>query len=103
MQPTATSSDAGENGGIVVWCLADGRSGHRRQIEGLVAQLEHRRQLHVCWIDVTLLDRRQTLSDLFRRRFPAGETLPDPQLIVAAGHATHLPSLAARRARGGRS
>src|SRR5690606_9436172 len=26
-----------------------------------------------------------------------------PHLIVAAGHATHLPALAARRARGGRA
>jgi uncharacterized protein len=29
--------------------------------------------------------------------------LPDPDLLVGAGHATHLPLIAARRARGGRS
>lgn len=103
MQPTATSSAADVNGRIVVWCLADARPGHRRQIEGLVAQIEHRRQTRVCWIDVASRHHRQTLSDLVRRRFPAGDGLPDPHLIVAAGHATHLPSLAARRARGGRS
>ena len=36
-------------------------------------------------------------------RFPAGSLLPDPWLLVGAGHATHLGLLAARRARGGRA
>jgi uncharacterized protein len=102
MQPTATSSPAGITGSLVVWCLVDGRPGHRRQIEGLVAQVQRRRQTQVCWIDVVSLHRRPTLRDLALRKFPAGNGLPDPHLIVAAGHATHLPSLAARRARGGR-
>jgi hypothetical protein len=35
-------------------------------------------------------------------RFPAGEALPPPDLLIGAGHATHLPMLAARRAHGGR-
>ncbi len=37
-----------------------------------------------------------------RRRYPPAQQLPDPDLILGAGHATHLPMLAARRARGGR-
>jgi uncharacterized protein len=102
LQPTAISSRAGIKGTIVVWCLVDGRPGHRRQIEGLVAQLERRRRTLVCSIDVAPLHRRQTLSDLVHRKFPAGDGLPDPHLIVVAGHSTHLPSLTARRARGGR-
>ncbi|NTV94331.1 MAG: hypothetical protein HGA75_02825, partial [Thiobacillus sp.] len=35
-------------------------------------------------------------------RFPAGVGLPAPDLILAAGHATHRAALAARRAYGGR-
>ena len=35
--------------------------------------------------------------------FPPGAGLPDPDLIVGAGHATHAALLAARRARGGRA
>jgi mitochondrial fission protein ELM1 len=35
-------------------------------------------------------------------RFEPGAALPDPDLIVGAGHQTHLSMLAARRARGGR-
>lgn len=97
--PTADSArDA-----LVIWCLTDGRPGHRRQIEGLVAQLAGRRTVRDCWIDVSDPDRRQTLGHLVMGTFPAGAQLPDPQLIVGAGHTTHLPSLAARRARGGRS
>ncbi len=36
-------------------------------------------------------------------RFPEGAQLPNPDLILAAGHATHFALLAARRARGGRA
>jgi len=36
-------------------------------------------------------------------RFPWGRTLPAPDLLLGAGHATHWPLLAARRARGGRA
>jgi mitochondrial fission protein ELM1 len=36
-------------------------------------------------------------------RFAAGAGLPDPWLLVGAGHATQLPLLAARRARRGRA
>ena len=35
--------------------------------------------------------------------YPPGSKLPDPDLIIAAGHGTHLHLLAARRARGGKS
>lgn len=36
-------------------------------------------------------------------RFPEGQVLPQPDLILGAGHGTHLHLLAARRARGGRA
>jgi mitochondrial fission protein ELM1 len=37
-----------------------------------------------------------------RGRFQPGAGLPDPDLIIGAGHRTHVSMLAARRARGGR-
>jgi len=43
------------------------------------------------------------LSGLTARRFTAGETLPAPDLILGAGHRTHLSLLLAKTARGGRS
>jgi mitochondrial fission protein ELM1 len=36
-------------------------------------------------------------------RFPAGNGLPTPDIILAAGHATHFALLAARRAHGGKA
>jgi mitochondrial fission protein ELM1 len=41
--------------------------------------------------------------DWLRGRFPPGEHLPDPHFLIGAGRRTHLPLLAARRARGGRA
>lgn len=40
---------------------------------------------------------------LLTRKFRAGDTLPAPDLIVGAGHSTHLTMLCARHARGGRT
>jgi len=45
---------------------------------------------------------KQILNALFGR-FPQGEGLSPPHLILAAGHATHFPLLAAMRAWGGKS
>jgi hypothetical protein len=46
---------------------------------------------------------RYAWLDWLRGRYPQGGLLPDPWLLVGAGHATQLPMLAARRARGGRA
>ena len=88
---------------IVVWCFTDGRPGHRRQIEGLIGQLAMRRPVSEHWIDVTTHQTLGRLSRIIPPRIDATNVLPDPQLILAAGHATHLPALAARRTRGGKS
>lgn len=37
------------------------------------------------------------------KKFPAGAGLPDPDLIIAAGHGTHLSMLCARHARAGKA
>ena len=93
---TPTSDDA-----VIVWAITDGRAGHRSQIDGLVSQLKRRVPVDVHEIPGERLKFRRTCRDLFHSRFPAGISAPDPTLILAAGHVTHLPALAARRARGG--
>jgi len=85
----------------VVWCLADGRPGHRRQLEGLVSQLAERRLLSVHWLDVSAVSRTAQLREFVLGQFSAGEGHPDPNIIIGAGHSIHLATLAARRARGG--
>ncbi|MBX3440111.1 MAG: mitochondrial fission ELM1 family protein, partial [Planctomycetaceae bacterium] len=84
----------------VVWWLTDGKPGHENQSRGLIASLEKRRPL-----DVHLIPTCSAWAagrDFLGNRFPPGEVLPSPDLILAAGHSTHAAALAARRARGGR-
>ena len=83
----------------VVWRLSDGKPGHDNQSLGLVDALQRRTPVHSYDIPVQSGAGRHLLLG----RFPDGALLPDPWLIIGAGHATHLPMLAARRARGGRT
>ena len=84
----------------VVWAFTDGKAGHENQTRGLLQALARLHALDVRWVDVPPLFRR--LMDLLLHRFTPGRDLPDPVLLIGAGHGTHLPLLAARRARGGR-
>jgi mitochondrial fission protein ELM1 len=86
---------------LVLWRFTDGRRGHDAQSRGLALALAARRSAQV--IDVPVPGAARALLDLLTGRCAAGATLPDPDLLVGAGHATHLPLLAARRARGGRT
>jgi len=85
----------------VVWAFGDGRTGHENQIRGLVQALAARVPLACHWVDAPPAAR--LVPDLLQRRFTPAATLPDPDLLIGAGHATHLALIAARRARGGRS
>ena len=78
-----------------------GKAGHENQTRGLVQALAQTGTVGVHWIRPA---RGAALwLAALRRRFPAGAGLPDPDLLIGAGHATHLSLLLARRARGGRS
>jgi mitochondrial fission protein ELM1 len=83
----------------VVWRFSDGKPGHDSQSLGLVDAL--RRRLPLQCYDIPV--QRGAGFNWLSGRFPAGSLLPDPWLLVGAGHSTHLPLLAARRARGGRA
>jgi len=83
----------------VVWRFSDGKAGHDSQSLGLVDALERRTRVVAYDIPV----RPGAGLDWMFGRFPAGSLLPDPWLMVGAGHSTHLPLLSARRARGGKA
>jgi uncharacterized protein len=86
---------------VVVWAFTDGKAGHENQTRGLLAALAHRQPLDARWINVPAY--ASVLSSLMTRRFLPGVGLPPPDLLIGAGHRTHLPLLAARRAHGGRT
>ncbi len=83
----------------VVWRFSDAKAGHDSQSLGLLDAL--RRRIPLVSYDITVTPGAG--MDWFRGRFPAASLLPDPWLVIGAGHSTHLPLLAARRARGGRA
>lgn len=83
----------------VVWRFSDGKPGHDNQSLGLVDALQRRIPIETYDIPV----RPGAGLDWMVGRFPAGSLLPAPWLMLGAGHSTHLPLLAARRARGGRA
>jgi len=86
---------------VVVWAFTDGKAGHENQTRGLLAALARHRPVDARWIHVPAY--ASVLSSLMTRRFLPGVGLPPPDLLIGAGHRTHLPLLAARRAHGGRT
>lgn len=83
-----------------LWLITDSKPGHRSQLQGLAQALAARTAIDLYWIDAPA--ERSALWQWLAGRFPPGAGLPDPDLILVAGHRTHLAGLAARRARGGK-
>ncbi len=90
-----------EANACVIWRLLDGKPGHENQSLGLCRALKQ--LLPVKQLDITVASRGSHLLDGLLGRFPPGAALPSPELIIGAGHATHLALLAARRRYGGRA
>lgn len=85
----------------VIWRISDGRSGHDSQSKGLIKALNLIRPCD--FHDIKLADRKSGFLDLVLKKFPAAKELPDPDMIIGAGHETHLSLLCAKRARGGKT
>lgn len=88
--------------GRVIWVISDGKPGHVNQSMGLAEALL---RANVGSGSIEILPAlpwwRASLAWLLKRSLY--QTLPAPDLIVGAGHATHLSMLAVRRAQGGRA
>jgi mitochondrial fission protein ELM1 len=90
---------------LTLWRLTDGKPGHEKQSQGLARALQRLTGAACHDIAVhggTASTHATAWLHWLLGRFRAGTALPAPDLILAAGHATHVPALAARRARGGR-
>jgi len=85
----------------VVWRYTDGKPGHENQTLGLIQALSEHMDIQVC--ELAPLSPVQAFGSFISGRHPGQTTLPDPWLVIGAGHATHLSVLAARRATGAKA
>ena len=89
-----------ENMTFNIWRFTDGKSGHDSQSSGLCTAIE---KLKACKrFDIPVDSLLDSFSHLLFKQFPRGEDLPDPNIIIGAGHGTHLPMLSARHSRKGK-
>ncbi len=86
---------------LIVWRISDGKRGHDNQSLGLTEALE--KCVPIATYTLPALPALRALAYWLAGSFPPAQGLPDPELLLGAGHATHLSLLAARRARGGRA
>jgi len=86
---------------ITVWRLIDGKPGHENQSLGLVNALAER--VNCQTIDIEVSNGFEALVSYLSSIWGLGAGLPIPDMIVGAGHATHLHMLAAQRAYGGKT
>ena len=84
---------------ITLWRISDGKAGHDAQSRGLTSALARIVRCEI--FDIRVTPQAGYWSALFGPGPDAARELPDPDLIIGAGHRTHLPMLRARRARGG--
>lgn len=85
----------------VVWRFTDATPGHDNQSAGLVKALAALRPVAVH--NLPAAGPLTAVADWLLGRATVWRDLPDPALIIGAGHATHVSLLAAARARGGRT
>lgn len=85
----------------VIWRCLDGRAGHENQVLGLAEAIQRRLSVSVC--DVSVTDELRGLQLLWRPLPDSLRRLPRPDLLIGAGHRTHLPMLLLQRRCGGRT
>ena len=87
---------------FVVWRFSDGKAGHDDQSRGLLEALARLRAVETLTLEPLppLTGLRVWLSGY---RLPAWRDMPTPDIVLGAGHRTHLSLLAARRVYGGKA
>ena len=86
---------------LTIWRLVDGKAGHESQSLGLVNALSSKANCQ--HFDIKVNHAFEGLISLFTSSWSLGAGLPLPDLIIGAGHATHLHALAAKRVYGGKT
>ncbi len=86
---------------VTIWRFLDGRAGHGNQILGLSEAIG--RRCDASFQDILIRDHIRGLKSLLPGRLRSLDSLPLPKLLIGAGHATHIPLLAARWRFGGKT
>ncbi len=84
-----------------IWQFCDGKAGHENQSRGLIEALVRLQPMATTVLSP--LPFAKALAGLIYGDSCDWRDLPNPDLLVGAGHRTHLSLLAARRARGGKA
>jgi uncharacterized protein len=85
---------------LIIWRFSDGKPGHDSQSIGLCNAIEKLKP--VKRFDILAAPKTSNLRNFLYKSFSPGKDLPKPDLIVGAGHRTHLSMLTARHARKGK-
>lgn len=85
----------------VIWRIHDAKPGHANQTRGLVRALAALTDVET--IDIPAPSKWLSWQWWLTGTFPLGDKSPKPNLIIGAGHATHVAVLAARSAHGGKA
>jgi mitochondrial fission protein ELM1 len=90
---------------LIVWRFVDGKPGHMQQSQALVRALARRTLLEVS--DVPVLERRAGILHWMAGRWKTTAEheypLERPDVLIGAGHRTHMPILMSRQAFGGKA
>ena len=86
-------SSIGHKASWVIWVFKDGKPGHEAQIDGLVNALTKWVSLEVHTFSVERALTDNIINNLSRYKW---SEFPNPDLIIGAGHSTHLWMLFAR-------
>lgn len=86
---------------MVIWRLVDGKVGHEHQSAGLIAAIQQRKTVQV--YEIMVSNAMDGLVAWLSKTWHWGAHLPAPDLIIGAGHKTHMHMLAAKRAYGGKT
>ncbi len=98
--PTLGANPEAEARRLVIWRFSDGKPGHDSQSLGLAEAIAKNVNCEIH--SLTPIGPMMALLNLMTGGGFANIPYADPDLILGAGHATHLSMLAARRSRGGR-
>lgn len=84
-----------------IWRITDGKAGHDSQSIGLCTAIE---RLKPCKrFDISASSVFSNCKNLLLKKFESGKELPNPDLILGAGHGCHLSMICAKQATKGKT